>query len=135
MADDSELDYIATFIGKVNTAHTVKTIETVRNINLINDTQSVLIFAGETVGNKKISIKRRYHIQYKDATEGALNSSFYALNEGIRKANARETITDWTRPTNLIGFTFISGGGDYYQIKGGNWYGNVTLEAEWLTTS
>lgn len=135
MADDSELDYIATFLGKVHTTHTIKTIETTRNINLIADTQSILVYAGETIKSDIITIKRYYHLQYKDTTEAALNASLYGLNEGIRKANARITITDWTRPSSLIGLKIISGSADYFQIKGGNWYGNVIIEAEWLTTS
>ena len=133
MADDSELDYIADFLRKVHTAHTVNTIEVTRNINLITDTQSILVYAGETMGSTMITIKRRYHLQYKDASEGVLNSSFYALIVGVKKVNARETITSYTRPTTLIGMKVISGGNDFFQMKSGNWYGNIIIEAEWLT--
>jgi hypothetical protein len=134
MADDSELDYIITFIGKVNTAHTPKSIETTKNINLIDDTQSVLIYAGETLSSTSYSIMRQYHLQYKDATEGALNASIYALIEGIRKLNTRETITAYTKPTSLIGMQFISSGKDYKNHLSGNWYANIIITAEWLTT-
>jgi hypothetical protein len=133
MADDSELDYIATFIGKVNTAHTVATIETIRNINSINDNQSVLIYAGETLSNDGIIINRQYKMQYKDASEGALNSAIYALIEGIRKLNTRETITDYTKPNSLVGGAFVSGGKDYFNIGAGNWYTNVIIIMRWLT--
>lgn len=135
MVDDSELDYLATFIGKVNTTHTVKTIETVRNINTIEDTQSVLIYSGETIGAGSYSVKRQYKLQYKDVTEAALNSSIYAIVEGIRKLNAREAIAAYTKPNSLIGIKFISSANDYFHIGAGNWYGNnVKIEAEWLIT-
>ena len=57
MADDSELDYIAAFLRLVNTTHTVATIETIRNIVNIPDTQSILIYNGETMSSSMISIK------------------------------------------------------------------------------
>ena len=44
MADDSELDYIRTFLGKVHTVSTVKQIAEVGNISLIADTQKMLVF-------------------------------------------------------------------------------------------
>jgi len=135
MADDSELDYIDTFLTALHTGYTVQTIETTRNINLIADTQSVLVFAGETMGSTILTVIRRYPLQYRDTTEGNLNAAFYALNEGIRKLNARDTIAGYTKPTSLVGMKLVSGGKDYYQIKSGSWYGNISIEAEWLTTS
>lgn len=135
MVLNSELDYLQDFIGKINTTHTVNTIETIRNINLIADTQGVLIFTGEIVGTGSYSLRKRYPIQYKDATEGALNTAMYNLTEGIRKLNAREVITSYTRPNSLIGINFISSGTEYFNIKAGVWYGNnITIEAEWLIT-
>lgn len=133
MADDSELDYIMTFIGKVNTTHTIASIETTKNINSINNTQSVLIYGGETLSVSGSIMKRQYHIQYKDATEGALNSSLYTLVEGIEKLNARETITDYTKPNSLVGMQFISTGLDYHSFTNGNWYANILITADWLT--
>lgn len=134
MADDSELDYIADFLRKVHTAHTVNTIETTMNINLIEDTQSILLYAGMALGASQISIKKQYHIQYKDTSEGTLNSSIYALIEGIRKLNAREAIASYTRNTSLIGMSFVSSGLDFHNIKAGLWYSNVKIIVEWLIT-
>ena len=85
MPDDSELDYIADFLRKIHTAHTIETIETTRSINDIIDDKSILLYAGESIGSKFITVSRRYHLQYKDTVEGTLNASLYALIEGIRK--------------------------------------------------
>ena len=134
MADDSELDYIADFLRKVHTTHTIATIETTRNINFIEDAQSILLFSGESISADRIMIKRQYPLKYKDASEGALNSSIYALCEGINKLNARETIVSYTRNTSLVGMKFISSGLDYYNIKSGIWYANVKISVTWLTT-
>ena len=134
MVDDSELDYIADFLRKVHTAHTVHTIETTRNIALIPDSQSILVYTGEVLGSSGIIVQKRYPLKYKDATEGALNSSIYALVEGIRKLNSREAITSYTRNTSLVGMKFISSGLDFYNINSGKWYANIKILAEWLTT-
>lgn len=113
--------------------HTVATIETTRNINLIEDSQSILIYTGESLGGTPYSIKREYTMQYKDISESALNTAFYALLEGIRKLNNRETIKGYTKPNSLIGLKFISSNNDYYNIGAGNWYGNsIRIQAEWL---
>ena len=133
MADDSELDYIADFLVKVHTTHTVKTIETTRNINLISDTQSILLYAGHAMGTSGLILSKQYHLQYKDATEGALNSSIYALIEGMRKLNAREAITSYTRNTSLVGMKFLNSSKDFFQMAGGNWYANAYIIVKWLT--
>ncbi len=133
MADDSELDYIADFLTKVHTTHTVSTIEFKRNINLINDTQSILLYAGNALYTDGVILNKQYHIQYKDATEGALNSSIYALIEGIRKLNAREAITSYTRDTSLVGMRFMSSTKDYYEKAGDHWYANVYIIVKWIT--
>ena len=134
MVDDSELDHIKTFIEAVNTTHTVITIETSRNINLVGDLQSVLIYPGESLSADRIMIKRQYALQYKDASEGALNSSIYALCEGIDKLNARETITAYTKPNSLVGMSFVSSGLDYYKSQGNTWFANVKIIVKWLTS-
>lgn len=129
-----ELAYIKTFIEKVNTTHTVATIETTKNIHTIADTQAVLIYPGESLSADRIMVKRQYKLQYKDATEGALNASIYALCEGIDKLNAREVITAYTRPTSLVGMSFVSSGLDYHQMIAKEWYANITITVTWLTS-
>ncbi len=133
MADDSELDHIANFLVRVHTTHTVKTIESTRNINLIADTQSILLYAGQALSSSGIILNKQYKISYKDASEGALNSSIYALIAGIRKLNAREAIASYERATSLVGIDFLSTGRDYYEKPAGNWYANVQIIVKWLT--
>lgn len=132
IADDSELDYIADFLRKVHTTYTVATIETTRNIHTIDDTQAILLYAGESISSSGNILKRQYKLQYKDASEGVLNASFYALIEGIRKLNAREAITSYTRNTSLVGMQFVSSGLDYHQMTAGNWYANIKIIVKWI---
>jgi len=134
MADDSELDYIKTFLEKVHTTHTIATIETTKNIHMINDTQAILVYAGESLSADRIMIKKQYSLQFKDASEGALNSSIYALCEGIDKLNARETIAAYTKPNSLVGMSFLSSGKDYHQMVAGQWFANVKIIVKWLTS-
>lgn len=129
---DSELDYIYDFLIRVNTAHTIATFETTKNIHVINDPQAILVYPGESLSSSGNIIKRQYKLQYKDASEGALNASIYALIEGIRKLNAREAIDSYTRDTSLVGMQFVSSGLDYHQMNSGNWYGNITIIVKWI---
>ena len=133
MADDSELDYIKEFLVRVHTTHTISTIETIRNVNLISDTQSILVYPGESISSSGNILKRQYTLKYRDASEGALNASIYALIEGIRKLNAREAITSYTRDTSLVGMQFVSTGLDYFQANAGSWYANnVKIIVKWI---
>ena len=130
----SELDYIDDFLSKVHTTYTVETIQTTRNIANIGDTQAILVYSGEIVSTTMISVIKQHKIQYWDATEEALNTAIYALIEGVRKLNAREAITSYTKPNALIGIQIISSGKDYYNIKSGVWSANsIKIEVEWLT--
>jgi len=113
--------------------HTVKTIETTRNVNFHDDSQAILVYAGHALGSSGIILNKQYHLQYRDATEGALNSSIYALIEGMRKLNARETITGYTRNTSLVGMRFLNSSKDFFQPAGGNWYANIYIIVKWLT--
>jgi len=132
MAPDSELDYIKAFLEKIHTTHTVATIETTRNINIIEDAQSILVYTGEILDVNYNIIEKQYKISYKDATEGALNSTLYALINGINKLNKRETITDYTKPNSLLGMKLLSTTKDWYNI-GSSWYANATIVAWWIT--
>jgi hypothetical protein len=133
MADDSELDYIDTFLTAIHTGYTVETIETTRNINMIADTQAVLVYTGEALNNNGIIINKQYKLQYKDTSEGNLNSAIYGLIEGIRKLNARETIAGYTKDTSIVGMEFVGTGLDYYHVGANTWYANVKIIVRWLT--
>ena len=133
MADDSELDYIADFLRKVLTTYTVETLETTTNINYINDEQACLVFSGRALGASGVIAKKQYQIQFRNETEALLNATIYALIEGIRKLNARETITSYKRDTSLIEIMFLSSGLDFHNLKAKKWYANVYIIVTWLT--
>ncbi len=130
----AELAFILDFLAKVHTAHTAKDITTTRNINLINDTQSILLYAGHILGYDGLHLIKQYHVQYKDATEAALNASIYALIEGIKKLNKREAIASYTRDTSLVGIDFLLSSKDYYEKAGEHWYANVYIIVKWRTS-
>ncbi len=130
----AELGFIMDFLAKVHTTHTVKEITTTRNINLINDAQSILVYAGHVIGFDGLHLKKQYHLQYKDASEAALNASIYALIEGIKKLNKREAIPSFTRDTSLVGIQFLLSSKDFYQMVGRNWYANVYIIVSWRTS-
>ena len=61
MADDSELDYLVTFLKECHATATVSSFSTVKKIFLINDTERILVLPGELVSTdnsiKEISLE------------------------------------------------------------------------------
>ncbi len=114
--------------------HTVATIQTTRNINLIADTKSILVYAGHVLGFDGLHLSKQYHLQYRDEDEGKLNATIYALIEGIKKLNKREAITSYTRNTSLVGIDFLLSSKDYFEKAGNHWYANVYIIVKWRTS-
>ena len=99
MADDSELDYLRTFLGKVHTAATVKHLEEAGRLLEINDTQKMLVFPPEIIAVNETMITKRYLVKISESSEANLTTALNNIQIGIRKANTWQTITAWTRPS------------------------------------
>ena len=72
MADDSELDYLKTFLAYASPFSTVKHFSDVKKISAINTANRLLIFPGELMGvDGKFYIKR-YKVQVSEPSEALL---------------------------------------------------------------
>ena len=89
MADDSELDYVRTFVGEVMTGYTIKQFSEVKLLSLINDTQRGLVYPGEPILVTDVYYTKRYKLALSDTTEAALNVGYKLLMVGARKYNSR----------------------------------------------
>lgn len=103
MADDSELDYIRTFVGEVMTGYTVKQYSEAKKLANINDTQRALVLPGEILFVNDVYFVSRYKLQLSDATEAALTTGIKNLITGTKKYNRRQT-----GPTQVASMTHIS---------------------------
>ncbi len=96
MADDSELDYIRTFLKKGNTQSTTKHISQVKKISSILDTKRILIFSGELMGVDGKFYTKRYKVRISETSEAALMSTLSTIIENVGKLQRGETIGQYS---------------------------------------
>ncbi len=135
MADDSELDYIRTFMGKVHTTATAKSRSEVMNLSQINDTTRILVFPPEIVGSFLNVFIKRYKVQLSDVTEALLTTMLDNILDGINKCNKRTAISEFTKPNTWINIRFISANKAYEHHKKGSsvWFQDIIIEIDWGT--
>jgi c-di-AMP phosphodiesterase-like protein len=131
MVDDSELDYIRTFLGKVHTAATAMQIEEAGNLALINDTQRMLVFPGEILSVSSTRITKRYLVKVSETGEATLTTAINNIQIGILKANRRQTITAWTKPASWCTIRFANSNKQFYNLKTKRWDCDIYLDIEW----
>ncbi|MCP4550880.1 MAG: hypothetical protein GY834_02315 [Bacteroidetes bacterium] len=134
MADDSELDYIRTFLLRIHTVTTPKHITEARAIKLINDTSKMIVGAPEIMGTYLDIITKRYKVDVYEASEPLLMTAINNIVDGINKLNIREDITSFTRPGILLNGRFISGTIAKESGRTKVWKQQITLEFEWCTS-
>lgn len=102
MADDSNLDYVRTFIAACHTTATVKQFSEAKNINLINDTERILIYPPELISVDFNHYTERYMVKLSEVNEAGLLGMRNDIITNIEKLNKRETIAGYTRETTLL---------------------------------
>lgn len=135
MADDSELDYIAAFLGKVHTVATVGQIETYGHIGLIADTQKMFVLPGELLGSDGDDFYwKRYKVQISETSEANLTTAINNILIGIRKFNKRTAIAGFTRPATMCHMRFGNSIKSYYNAKTKRWDVDIMIDIEWSTS-
>jgi len=133
MADDSELDYIRTFLGCVHTVATVKHIEEAGNLMLISDTQKMLVLPPEIVGIYATRVVKRYLVKISETTEANLTTAINNIQIGIEKSNRRETIASWTKPSTWCYIKFINSNKAFCNFKTKRYDIDIYIDVEWST--
>ena len=129
MVDDSELDYIRTFIGSVMTGYTIKHYSEERQLSLINDTQRGLVYPGEILTMNDVYFESRYNLKLSDTSEAALTVGIKLLIAGAKLYNRR-----LTGPTQVVGMTYIkvvSGNKAFEDGGTKRWYQDINLDITW----
>ena len=129
MADDSDLDYVRTFVGEEMTGYTIKQFSEVKNLSLISDTQRGLVYPGEIITINDVYYVKRYKLALSDATEAALITGYKLLIKGARLYNSR-----LAGPTQVASMTHIKiepGTQDYEHGATKRWYTTFNLDITW----
>ena len=131
MADDSELEYIDTWLTSVTTSLTVETIKTKKNVNYISGTKKALIFPGETLWIDDSFYKKRYLIKLSLDSEESFMSIFNEMVEGCKLYNTtRAGLTSVGVMCNIeIPYT----GKGFIEVNG-RMNQDIWLDIEWVTS-
>lgn len=131
MPDDSELDYVRTFLGKVHTAATAKHKDETGKLALIADTQRILVFPGELIGTLDYIYQKRFKVQVSETSEANLTTALNNIINGIYKFNTRQTISGYTRPSSMIHILLREAGETKNNKKSGRWSCEIKLDIDW----
>jgi len=131
MTDDSNLDWIRTFIGKVHIAATVKHEGEVKDITKIDDPQRILIHNGISVAQFLNSYENRHEIEIEDTSETGLTSGLNNIINGINKLNDRKEISGYTKPPTLNRIEFVPRGEVENTTK--CWRKVIEIDVKWET--
>ena len=132
MVDDSELDYVRTFIGEVMTGYTIKQYSEVKNISLISDTQRGLVYPGEILTFNDVYFVTRYKLKLSDASEAALTTGLKLLIAGAKLYNSR--LTGPTQVASMTHIRLVSGNQAYEVGNTKRWNQDIMIDITWSVT-
>lgn len=134
MADDSELDYIRTFLGLVHTTATVKHRQEIGKISSISDAsgEKILVFPGEllSVSDSKLYTKR-YMVQLSETSEAGMMGMLNDIIEGCYKMNNRIAITSFTRNAVMKHGEVKYSNKPYFNKATGRWDMDIFMDFTW----
>lgn len=135
MVDNSELDYLVTFLAAVTTGVSVGQIEVVTNANLLTGAKTIYLYPGEHIAFGNFYYQKRFNASIVADTEANLTAIINEIIEGLDLLNTRQTIGTYTRETTLIhGIISTATKGYFQRESGGSWSCNIFLDITWSTS-
>ena len=131
MADDSELDYVRTFLGAVHTAMTFKSFSETKVITAIDDTQRGLVYPPELMSATDNYTIKRFDVLLSETNEANLTTAISNILAGIKKLNRREAITSYTRPAVLCNIKLMKGTKAWEHSTTKRWNQTIILDIMW----
>lgn len=113
LADDSELDYIRTFLAQACTGTTVKHQAEAGSIYdeqaYTTATSRIFIFPPELMGSFSTRKVERYQLQLKESTEALLTTMYNHIQSACQTANRWGSVGTWTRPSTFCNIHVANG--------------------------
>jgi len=131
MADNSELDYLITFIDEVTTALTVNSYETKRNIEDVAGAKKCLIYPGELLSSDGAFYRKRYLVKLSLENEANMMSIINEIINGTIAYNKRSG--SYTYPDVMCNIKFIYTNKSFVSSNG-RWNQDVYIDVEWSTS-
>ena len=135
MVDDSELDYIRTFLNNAHTGVTAKQFSEIKKIDMIIDTSRMLVFPPEILGSDGDDfIWKRYKIQVSESTEALMSTAINNILIGIKKFNKRIAIGSFTRPSTMCHMKWSNSTKAFENPQTKRWDLDCWIDIEWSTS-
>ena len=135
MPDDSELDYVRTFLNCVHTGVTAKQFSEVKNIAAIADTSRMLIYPPELLGSDGDDFYwKRFKVAMSETSEITLTTALNNVIIGIRKFNKRTAIGSFTRPATMCHMKLANGNAPFEDPVNKRWDCVIYIDVEWSTS-
>ena len=130
MADDSELDYLDTFVTEVTTDLAVDTFETKRNVDLVSGAKKCLIYPPQLLWVDGKFYKKRYLVKISMATEALMTTMINELINGCILYNTtRSGLTSVSTMCNIhLVFTNKA-----FVATNGRWKQDIYMDVEWCS--
>lgn len=136
MAVDTELQNIRTLLGKSHTTATAKTFTEIKKIDLIDDTERILVYPGEIIKSSFMGFyTKRYLVKLSEVGEAGLTAMYNDICIGLEKMNKRIVITSFTRLSTMIHGEIAYSNKAYENRKKSNrWEMDIFLDITWSTS-
>jgi len=124
---------IATFLGKCHTTATVVTWTTRKNVNLIDDTERMLVHLPEMFDPESniLFYRERYRITLSETGEAALTAMLNDIKTNIIKLNLRQAIAAYTRPSTLCNIELHHSNKAWEHKRTKRWERDIFIDVEW----
>ena len=131
MVDDSELEYLVTFIDEATTALTVNSYKDKRKIDNVDGAKKCLIEPGEILSVDGAFFKKRYKVKLGLESEENIMAILNEIMAGIVKYNKKDgTFTEVSVMCN-IKFAYSN---KAWVTPRGRWQHDFFLDVEWATS-
>jgi len=130
MPDDSELDYIQTFLEEVTTLLIVETFETKRKIKQVTTAKKCLVEPGQFLNVDGAFFTKRYKIKLSVANEIIMTSIINEIIDGIIVYN--KGATGLTKVSVMCNLKLVYTNKSY--IENGIWLNDLFIDIEWVTS-
>ena len=125
---------IALFLKECHSTATVNNYTQVKKIELINDTEKMLVYLPERVGVDLNHYTDRYMVKLSETGEITLTAMLSDILTNILKLNLRQAVGSFTRPTTMLNIEFHHSN-KAFEHKGTikRWDIDIYIDVEWST--
>lgn len=125
---------IALFLKQCHTSATVNNYTQVKKIDLINDTEKMLVYLPERIGVDNNHYTDRYMVKLSETTEITLTAMLSDIMTNIEKLNLRQAVGTFTRPTTMLNIEFHHSNKAFENGKTKRWDQDIYIDVEWSTS-